>query len=79
MNKKEFELIVELKVKDMLPLIKDYNSSDFVNALYYLYESKLYICLSDESTKLWHLSAEKLFDMLKKEKQTNELIYPDFV
>lgn len=80
MNDNEFEIIVELKVKDLVTLIKmNTNNNLLVDALQYLYESKLYQSLIREETKLWHLSAEKLFDMLIIEKETNELIYPDFV
>jgi hypothetical protein len=44
-----------------------------------LYESKLYEKLADEKTKLWHLSSEKLLEILLLEKRTGELIYPDYV
>jgi len=79
MLQNEFDTYVELKVEDLVSLIIENEHFDFVNALQYLYESKLYRALLDESTKIWHLSNEKLFEMLKIEKQTNELIFPDFV
>ncbi len=79
MIQNEFDTYVELKVQDLVSLIIEYEKLEFVDALQYLYESKLYIALLDESTKIWHLSNEKLFEMLKIEKQTNKLIYPDFV
>jgi hypothetical protein len=79
MDKNEFDLIVELKVQGIVSLILEDQQFEFVDAIQYLYESKLYEALLEEKTKIWHLSAEKLFDMLKTEKQTNELIYPDFV
>lgn len=79
MDKNEFESIVELKVKDIISLTINHEQFKFADAIQYLYESKLYAALLDESTKLWHLSAEKLFEMLKMEKQTNELTYPDYV
>jgi hypothetical protein len=75
----EFESIVELKVQDLVSLIIECKSLAFEDALQYLYESKLYAALTDEGTKLWHLSTEKLFDMLKTEEETGKLIYPDFV
>ncbi|MEI8271597.1 MAG: hypothetical protein WCG08_03165 [Paludibacter sp.] len=79
MNEIEFDSFVELKVQDLVSLIIEIKKLEFVDALQYLYESKLYIALVDDSTKIWHLSTEKLFDMLKNEKQTNRLEYPDFV
>jgi len=79
MNKKEFESFVELKIRDIIALTIDREHLSFEEALQYVYESKLYEGLIDESTKLWHLSAEKLFEMLNKEKQNNELIFPDYV
>jgi len=79
MDKNEFEAFIELKIHDIISLTIDNEHLNFEDALQYLYESKLYAELIDESTKLWHLSAEKLFDMLKYEKQTNELIFPDYV
>ena len=75
----EFDTYVELKVQDLVSLIIEHEQLEFVKALQFLYESKLYSALLDESTKIWHLSNEKLFEMLKIEKQTNELKYPDFV
>jgi len=75
----EFDTYVELKVQDLVSLIIEHEQLEFVMALQFLYESKLYSALLDESTKIWHLSNEKLFEMLKIEKQTNELKYPDFV
>lgn len=79
MMNKEFELIVILKIQDLVALIMETNKVELVEALEYLYQSKLYTAMIDESTKLWHLSTEKLFEMLLIEKETFELIYPDFV
>lgn len=79
MDNKEFEPILELKISDIVAIIIDHEQLNFEEALQYLYESKLYARLIDESTKLWHLSAAKLFEMLHNDKQTNELIFPDYV
>jgi hypothetical protein len=51
----------------------------FMDALPYLYATELYAALTNEQTKLWHLSTEKLYEMLKNEKLNNKLEYPDFV
>lgn len=76
---KEFEAIIELKIQDLVSLIMEVDKVDFQAAIQYLYDSKLYTALLDESTKLWHLSVEKMLEILHAEKTTNKLIYPDFV
>ena len=75
----EFDSFIELKVQDLVSLIIEIEKLEFVDALQYLYESKLYLALIDETTKIWHLSTEKLFEMLKNEKTKNELEFPDYV
>lgn len=79
MIENEFDTFVELKVQCLVSLLIEHENLVFEDALQFLYESKLYNALLDESTKIWHLSNEKLFEMLLNEKQTNELTYPDFV
>lgn len=79
MDKNEFDPFVELKIHDLISLTIERENLKFEEALEYLYKSKLYGALVDESTKIWHLSAEKLYEMLSFEKQTNELIFPDYV
>lgn len=79
MEDKQFELIVELKIADIISIIMDTKSLNFEDALQYLYTSELYKALTIEETKLWHLSVTKLFDMLENEKVMHVLSYPDFV
>ena len=79
MDKIVFKSIIPFKIQDLISVIKDRKHFNFLDALHYLYESKLYDALSIEDTKLWHLSSEKLFDMLENEKKTKEIIFPDFV
>lgn len=74
-----YATLIPYKISDVASLALENNKQDFLETLKYLYESKLYNYLSDETTKLWHLSAEKLFDMLEHEKKNNELQFPDFV
>ncbi len=75
----EFDTFVELKIQGLVSLIIEHEHLVFEDALQFLYESKLYDALLEEHSKIWHLSNEKLFEMLLNEKQTNELTYPDFV
>ena len=79
MEKDKFNAILPLKIKDLISLIMETKNLDFEDALNYLYQSELYTLLSDEETKLWHLSSEKLFDILEIEKKTKKIVFPDFV
>ena len=79
MDKFEFESFVELKIRDIISLVMEREALDFETAIHYLYKSRLYRLLLNESTKLWHLSNEKLFEMLISEKQNKQLIFPDYV
>lgn len=78
MDKPEFESFVELKIRDIIALVMERKSFDFEEALNYLYKSRLYRLLLDETTKLWHFSNEKLFEMLANEKDNKQLIFPDY-
>ncbi len=42
-----------------------------------LYASELYARLEDEETKLWHLSANALYEMFKEEQKTGSITYPE--
>jgi hypothetical protein len=53
---------------------KQINSLD---ALRIFYNSELYDRLSDEETKLWHLSALTLYDLLDEELTTGHINYPE--
>ncbi len=79
MNKNEFEAIFPLKVQDLVSLIIETKNTNFEDAVLFLYESELYEALSTETTKLWHLSSEKLLELLMNEKQTGKLIFPDYI
>ena len=79
MNNDVFKSIIPLKIQDLAAMIMEQKQIEFRKAIQYLYNSKLYETLSNEETKLWHLSKEKLFDMLENEKRTNKIIFPDFV
>ena len=79
MDNNVFKSIIPLKIQDIISIIKERKHFNFHNALHYLYESKLYDVLSIEDTKFWHLSSEKLFDMLENEKLTKKIIFPDYI
>ncbi len=75
----DYSALIPYKICDIVALIIENYQYSFPDALQFLYPSKLYQNLSIESTKLWHLSAYKLFDMLEEEKQTGIFQFPDFV
>lgn len=79
MDKLEFESFVELKIRDLIAMIMEREGFDFEMAIHYLYTSRLYRTLLNENTKLWHLSNQKLLEMLADEKKTRKLIFPDYV
>ncbi len=79
MNSTEFEAIFPYKIQDLISLIIETQQLEFDDAVTLLYESKLYEVLSTETTKIWHLSTNKLLEILLNEKSTGQLIYPDYV
>jgi hypothetical protein len=79
MENREFELLIELKIRDIIAIVKERKELDFEKSLLYLYKSRLYRLLLRENTKLWHLSNAKLFDMLENEIENKQLIFPDYV
>ena len=46
-------------------------------AIYSLYSSQLYALLENEATKVWHYSAEKLFNLYQQEIETGRIDWPD--
>jgi len=79
MDNKQFESVIELKIRDMVALIIDRKQLAFNEAIQYVYESQLYTLLTDETTKLWHLSAAKLAGIIIDEKEHKQLKLPDYV
>lgn len=79
MSEINYTTIITYKIKDIVSLIIINKKMSFIDTLEYLYKSSLYENLSNEKTKLWHLSSLKLFHILENEKKTNILQLPDFV
>lgn len=75
----DYSVIIPYKIKDIILLIMENKKKAFLEAIDYLYNSNLYDYISNEESKLWHLSYSKLFDLLEEEKQTNKFELPDFV
>ena len=64
-------------VPQILSLIIEEYVVDDEKAAEMFYTSELYKGLEDESTKLWHLSANALFEMFHEEQQTGKITYPE--
>ncbi len=75
----DYSVLISYKVRDVLSLVMNESDMCFTDAILYLFSSQLYACLQDEDSKLWHLSAYKLNDILKMEKENSILVLPDFV
>ncbi len=75
----DYSALIPYKVKDVVSIIIENKNLSFIDSIEYLYHSKMYEYLSDETTKFWHLSPNKLYDILEREK--NNLIFdiPDFI
>ncbi|GHU41652.1 hypothetical protein FACS1894190_10010 [Spirochaetia bacterium] len=61
----------------IISLIIERCKADYKKAAELLYTSTLYAKLEDEQTKLWHLSAETLYDLLDEELKTGKITYPE--
>ena len=79
MKNLDYTAIIPFKIQSLVSFIIEKLDIDFKNALEYLYSTELYEVLTDEESKIWHLSTEKLFELLEYEKENKELIFPDFV
>ena len=64
-------------VPQVLSLIIEKYKVDDEKAAEVFYASALYKSLEDEQTKLWHLSANALFEMFQEEQQTGRITYPE--
>jgi hypothetical protein len=42
-----------------------------------LYSSALYSALEQESTKVWHYSVPMLYELLRQEEESGQLVFPD--
>jgi hypothetical protein len=61
----------------LINAIMERRGTGYKKAAELLYTSTLYAKLEDEQTKLWHLSAETLYDLLDEELRTGKITYPE--
>ena len=76
MSNKEFAALLTLLVSQLVGLIESEKSISPQAAAELLYSSELFTKLEQEETKLWHLSAHALLDLLEEELSTGRITYP---
>ena len=77
MSKDRLPSVLIILIPQILELVmREYKVED-EKAVEMLYSSELYKGLEEEETKLWHLSAHALFEMLQEEISTGKITYPE--
>ena len=77
MENNQFVAILEILVPRIVQLIMDSRQLSNHDAAELFYSSELYAMLEREKSKLWHLSAPALYDLLEEELSTGVIAYPE--
>ena len=77
MDKDGLSAILIILVPQILELIMNEYLVGDEKAVEMFYSSELYSRLEEEETKLWHLSAQALFDLFQEELDTGKITYPE--
>lgn len=77
MNDSKFSAILSVIVPPVVGLIARRSGVSETEAAESFYRSGVYARLSDESSKLWHYSAETLFSMYDDESSGRIIEYPE--
>ena len=77
MNEGKFSAILSVIVPPVVSLISSRKGMSETAATEAFYRSKAYARLSDESSKLWHYSAETLYSMYDDETTGREIESPE--
>lgn len=78
MDIRKFSAIFPLIVAAVTDKIATEYHLDENVAIEKLYSTQLYSYLEDEKTKMWHYSADKIFDLYKSETKTGKLELPEY-
>ena len=62
--------MLPLKIQKLAGIIQKKKHLSEMDALYYLYTSRLYVRLNDPAAKLWYESSLNLYETLEAEKRT---------
>ena len=74
-----FNALFPLKIQSLLEELRKQQKFSLHEALRFLYTSQTYALLEKEDTKLWHYSPRMLVEMLRHEKETGKIYFPDLV
>ena len=77
MDEGKFSAMLSVIVPPVVSLISSRRGMSETAATDSFYRSSVYAKLSDESSKLWHYSAETLYSMYKDEISEQEIEYPE--
>ena len=78
MDKAKFEALLPLIVTALMQKIIERKRISQEEAFSQLYGSRLYFVLDDEKTKVWHYSAEKLYQLFDEEMTTGNIELPEY-
>ena len=77
MNQKQLTAFLAVLTPRILSQLTEQNKITEQEAIRILYNSQLYATLEQEETKLWHLSAVALYELLTEELTTGKITYPE--
>jgi hypothetical protein len=77
MNSEQLSSLLAVITPRIIGMLMDNRKLDNIRAGNMLYNSGLYAMLENEESKLWHLSAETLYDLLEQELTTGKIDYPE--
>ena len=77
MERNKFAVMMEMLVPQVVALIVKRKGVSAREAIELFYASELYERLETEETKLWHLSAQTLYDLFDEERTTGKITYPE--
>jgi hypothetical protein len=77
MDMQRFSSMLFLLVPQIIQLMMEDSNIVEEKATEIFYASELYARLEEEETKLWHMSANALYEMFKEEQKTGSITYPE--
>jgi hypothetical protein len=77
MDEKQLTAFIAILAPRVLALLAEDKGVSEQEAIRVFYNSELYAMLEQEETKLWRLSAEALYALLKEELETGVITYPE--
>ena len=77
MDQDKFAVMMQMLTPQIIALIAERKNLPALDAIKLFYKSGLYGQLENEETKLWHLSAQTLYDLFNEELTTGKITYPE--